>query len=104
MSPFNRGIITIARSLQSENLRLFNLTVSVSDQGVPPLTAKHPARVSVLVCHSYQAPVIFLESSESTITLRFNLKYLDMKNVAQYGIIAQEYTPDDRKCKCYAVF
>ncbi|XP_068695423.1 cadherin EGF LAG seven-pass G-type receptor 3-like isoform X1 [Montipora foliosa] len=91
------GAITTTRDLTQQNLRLFNITVSVSDHGTPSLTAAWQARVSILVFTPLQSTVIFIDATDTTMTIRFDLKNMASSNIAQYGVIVQEYTEDDSK-------
>ena len=71
----------------------------MTDAGNPPLTAVRQAQISVMVFCDYEAPLILVETTESSIRVRFNLKNLDTSNVAKYGIIVQEYSSTDQFCK-----
>ena len=98
--PLNRtGAILTTKNLKEQNLRLFNITVSVKDNGIPVLTAERQARVSILVFTPFQPTFILMDTTPTTITIRFNLKYLATSNIAKYGVIVQEYAPDDRTCE-----
>lgn len=91
------------KNLKSQNLRLFNITVSVSDYGRPPLKAKRQARLSVLVFFPLRSPLILIETTDTTMTIRFDLKDMARSNIAKYGIIVQEYVDDNSECK-YFIF
>ena len=94
--PLNRtGVITTNRNLKDQNLRLFNITVSVSDHGTPPLTASQQARVAILVFTPLQSPFILIDDTDTSITIRFDLKNTASSNIAQYGVIVQEYLEDE---------
>ena len=85
--------------MNTENLRLFNLTVSVSDHGTPGLFSVRQAQVSILVFTPLKSTLILIETTATTITVRFNLKYVALSNIAKYGIIVQEYVEGDSNCK-----
>jgi len=93
------GAISTTKKLKEENLRLFNLTMSVSDHGTPPLTAARQALVSILVFTPLQSTLILMESTGKTMTIRFNLRYMASSNIAKYGVIVQTYVEDDSKFK-----
>ena len=40
-----------------------------------------------------------MDTTGTTITVRFNLKYVASTNVAEYGIIVQEFAEGDKKRK-----
>ena len=93
------------KRLNRENLGLFNITVSVMDHGTPPLKAVRQAHVSILIFTPLQSTLILMETKQTTITIRFNLKYLAPNNIAKYGVLVQEYSDDDLKCTytvCYS--
>lgn len=93
------------KRLNRENLGLFNITVSVMDHGTPPLKAVRQAHVSILIFTPLQSTLILMETKQTTITIRFNLKYLAPNNIAKYGVLVQEYSDDDPKCTytvCYS--
>lgn len=93
------------KRLNRENLGLFNITVSVMDHGTPPLKAVRQAHVSILIFTPLQSTLILMETKQTTITIRFNLKYLTPNNIAKYGVLVQEYSDDDPKCTytvCYS--
>lgn len=69
------------------------------DHGTPPLKAVRQAHVSILIFTPLQSTLILMETKQTTITIRFNLKYLAPNNIAKYGVIVQEYSDDDPKCK-----
>ena len=73
------------------------------DHGTPPLKAVRQAHVSILIFTSLKSTLILMETKQTTITIRFNLKYLAPNNIAKYGVIVQEYSDDDPKCKYYTV-
>lgn len=85
--------------LQRESLSLFRMSVSVSDSGTPPLKSDKDAEVNVLIFHPFSTPLILIETTEQTITVQFNLKYLDLTNVESFGVIVQEYIPSADLCK-----
>ena len=85
--------------MDTENLRLFNLTVSVSDHGAPPLSSVRQAQVSILVFTPLKSTLILFSTTDTTITVRFNLKSVAISNVVKYGIIVQEYIEGDSDCK-----
>jgi len=87
------------KKVDTENLRLFNITVSVSDQGTPPLSSVRQAQVSILVFTPLQSTLILIETTDTTMNVRFNLKYLARSNIVKYAIIVQEYAPEDSECK-----
>ncbi|XP_044177360.1 cadherin EGF LAG seven-pass G-type receptor 3-like isoform X5 [Acropora millepora] len=93
------GVITTTKILKRQNLRLFNITVSVSDHGTPPLTAERQARVSILVFTPLQSPFILIYNKATTMTIRFDLKNMASSNIAQYGVIVQEYSEDESNLK-----
>ena len=92
-----------SKNLKSQNLRLFNITVSVSDYGNPPRKAKRQARLSVLVFFPLRSPLILIETTDTTMTVRFDLKDMARSNIAKYGIIVQEFVDNNNKCK-YCIF
>lgn len=85
--------------MDTENLLLFNLTVSVSDHGTPPLFSVRQAQVSILVFTPLKSTLILIATTATTITVRFNLKYVAVSNVVKYGIIVQEFVEGDSDCK-----
>ena len=99
ISFYSTGAISTTKKLKEENLRLFNLTMSVSDHGTPPLSAARQALVSILVFTPLQSTLILMESTGKTMTIRFNLRYMASSNIAKYGVIVQKYVEDDSKCK-----
>lgn len=86
-----------SKNLKSQNLRLFNITVSVSDYGNPPRKAKRQARLSVLVFFPFRSPLIVIETTDTTMTVRFDLKDMARSNIAKYGIIVQEFVDNNNK-------
>lgn len=73
--------------------------MSVSDHGTPPLTAARQARVSILVFTPLQSPFILIDNKATTMTIRFDLKNTASSNIAQYGVIVQEYSEDESNCE-----
>ena len=99
ISRVRTGAISTVNKLNTENLRLFNVTVSVSDHGTPPLSSVRQAQVSILVFTPLQSTLILIETTDTTMKVRFNLKYVARSNIIKYGIIVQEYAPEDSECK-----
>lgn len=99
VSRARTGAISTIKKVNTENLRLFNITVSVSDQGTPPLSSVRQAHVSILVFTPLQSTLILIETTDTTMKVRFNLKYVARSNIVKYGIIVQEYAPGDSECK-----
>ncbi|XP_022808065.1 protocadherin beta-12-like, partial [Stylophora pistillata] len=86
-----------SKNLKSQNLRLFNIRVSVSDYGNPPRKAKRQARLSVLVFFPLRSPLILIETTDTTMTVRFDLKDMARSNIAKYGIIVQEFVDNNNE-------
>ncbi|XP_078344150.1 protocadherin Fat 4-like isoform X4 [Oculina patagonica] len=91
------GAISTVKKLNTENLRLFNITMSVSDHGTPPHSSVRQAQASILVFTPLKSTLILIETTDTTVTVRFNLKYVALSNIAKYGIIVQEYVEGDSK-------
>lgn len=90
--------------MNTENLRLFNITVSVSDHGTPPHSSVRQAQVSILLFTPLKSTLILIETTDTTMTVRFNLKYVALSNIAKYGIIVQEYVEGDSNCEYFIVY
>ncbi|KXJ18697.1 fat-like cadherin-related tumor suppressor homolog isoform X2 [Exaiptasia diaphana] len=88
------GVIKVAKDLQHKTLGLFHMSVSAHDHGKPPLVSRREADVNVLVFQPYSTPTILVETTDQTMTMQFNLKYVDLQNVAKFVIIVQEHAPD----------
>jgi hypothetical protein len=97
---FRTGAIKIVRMLQRESLSLFRMGISVIDNGTPFLRADKIAKVNVLIFQPFSTPLILIKTTENTITVQFNMKYLDLTNVEKFGVIVQEYIPSKEMCKC----
>ena len=93
------GIIRVAKDLQHKTLGLFRMTVTVYDSGKPPQINEKDAQVNVLIYQPFSTPMILIETTANTITMQFNLKYLDLSNVRKFAVIAQEYFPSKDLCK-----
>ncbi|XP_048587578.1 cadherin EGF LAG seven-pass G-type receptor 1 isoform X4 [Nematostella vectensis] len=89
------GVVKTSRMLQRQTLRLFNLTISVADQGSPPMKSEKDALVQVLIFHPISLHMTLVETSETTMRLQFNLKYMDINNIKTFGVIVQEYVNHD---------
>ncbi|XP_031567536.1 protocadherin Fat 4-like isoform X2 [Actinia tenebrosa] len=87
------GIMKIMRMLQRESLSLFRMSVSVIDNGTPSLRSDKNAEINVLIFQPFSTPLILIKTTQQTITVQFNLKYLDLTNVKEFGVIVQEYLP-----------